>query len=438
MMQILRWFLAVTVMTLSAARATHAAPADELKALLEQGRPAVAYALAKKNPQELGNAVFDFYFGIAAIDSGHAGEGVLALERYVINFPGNVQARLELARGYFILGDDARARDEFTDILKVSPPPEVTVKVERYLDAIRSRESAYQTSASAFIEYGFGYDSNINGGLSRATATVPNFGVITIANSGRKTDSGFSQLNGGVAITHPLAPGTALFGSMSGDFKMHASGKEFDQGSRGISGGASYLKDNNLFRATLSFNQMDVNHGRFRSSTGLTGEWTHQINELQTIGGLLQHSTLDYPGNNNLRDSRLTVAGLNYRLALIGKWQPMVLISGNLGREDNQRGRDDLARNIRGLRTALSMTPLPKWALSLGATHQQSEHAAQDTLFATTRRDDYYSLDLSASYALRNNLSLRGEAIVARNHSNQELYKYRREVFAIKIRHDLK
>ncbi len=437
-MVVSRWILTVAALTSATVSASHAAPADELKALLEQGKPAAAYALAKQNPQELGNSVFDFYFGIAAVDSGRAGEGVLALERYVINFPGNVQARLELARGYFILGDDARARDEFTDILKAAPPPEVAVKIERYLDAIRSRESAYRTSAGAFIEYGLGYDSNINGGISKSNVILPNFGLVTIASSGVKTGSGFSQLTAGVAITHPLAPGKALFGSMSGDFKSHASGKEFDQGSHGISAGASYLKDKNLFRATLSFNQMDVDHGRFRSTTGLTGEWTRQLDEFQVIGGLLQYSTLDYPGNNDSRDSRLTVAGLNYRLAFIGKWQPMLLVSGNLGREDNQRGRDDLARDILGLHAALSVTPLPKWALSIRGTSQQSGYAAPDTLFTTTRRDNYNSLDLIASYALRSNLSLRGEAVVARNHSNQELYRYRREVFTIKIRHDLK
>ena len=94
---------------LSIAGAAFAAPADDVKALIEKGDSAAAYALGKKNPQELGIPVFDFYFGVAAVDSGHAGEGVLALERYVTNFPDNLQARLELARGYFVLGEDLRA-----------------------------------------------------------------------------------------------------------------------------------------------------------------------------------------------------------------------------------------------------------------------------------------------------------------------------------------
>src|SRR3990170_4348222 len=92
---------ALAAMLVFFAQAALAAPAEDLRALLEQGRSGDAYALGRQHPEELGKPEFDFYFGISAVDSGHAGEGVLALERYVIQFPGNDRARLELARGYF-------------------------------------------------------------------------------------------------------------------------------------------------------------------------------------------------------------------------------------------------------------------------------------------------------------------------------------------------
>ena len=56
-----------------------ASTADQIKALSAQGKAAEAYALGKQHPEELGNPAFDFYFGVAATDAGHAGEGVLAL-----------------------------------------------------------------------------------------------------------------------------------------------------------------------------------------------------------------------------------------------------------------------------------------------------------------------------------------------------------------------
>ncbi|HEX2565736.1 MAG TPA: tetratricopeptide repeat protein, partial [Burkholderiales bacterium] len=102
-----------------------AATADDVKALVDQGKAADAYALGRQHPEELGNPAFDFYYGVAAVDSGHAGEGVLALERYVANFPDNQAARLELGRAYFVLGDDVRAREEFDNVQKTNPPANV-------------------------------------------------------------------------------------------------------------------------------------------------------------------------------------------------------------------------------------------------------------------------------------------------------------------------
>ena len=104
---------ALAALLLVACGKSFAAPADELRALLEQGRPADAYALGRSRSEELGKPEFDFYYGVAALDSGHAGEGVLALERYVVRFPDNDRARLELARGSFrrTVSNSSRAGD---------------------------------------------------------------------------------------------------------------------------------------------------------------------------------------------------------------------------------------------------------------------------------------------------------------------------------------
>jgi hypothetical protein len=425
-------------LALAFAQAAIAAPADDIKALVDKGNSAAAYALGKKHPEELGKPEFDFYFGVAAIDSGHAGEGVLALERYTINFPRNVQARLELARGYFILGDDLRAREEFNEVLKTSPPPAVVANIDRYLDAIRARESAYRTTAGVFVEVGVGYDSNINGGVTSANVVLPNFGLVTIAPAGVKINSTFGQLTAGANVVHPVAPGVAVFGSVLGDYKLHSSHDEFDQGSLGVAGGVSYLKDKNQYRASLSFNQMDVDYNRFRNVTGITGEWMHQLDELRGLGAFLQYAELDYAGNNDARDAHYTGIGLSYRHAFIGKWQPLMVLSGSFAQEDNRRNRDDLGREIFGLRAAVSLTPAPKWGASAGATYQNSDYDAADVLFGTTRKDKYYALDLTASYAWTKKLSLRGEVVLSKNSSNLELYEYKRELFAVKLRYDFK
>jgi tetratricopeptide (TPR) repeat protein len=432
----LRLFLAIYVALL--ATSVSAAPADDIKALLLKGSAKAAYELGKNHPDQLGNAAFDFYFGVAAVDSGHAGEGVLALERYLINHPANREAQLELARGYFMLGDYIRAREEFAAVLKMNPPREVVVNIDRYLDAIRARESVYRTTAGAFLEFGGGYDSNINGGVSNSSVNLPGLGVLTVGQAGVKTSASFMQLTGGANISHPVAPGVALFAGISGDFRSHGAHREFDQNSAGVAGGISYLKEQNLFRATLNYSTLNVDYRKFRDVAGIAGEWIRQLDELNTISGSVQYAKLDYSTNNNVRDSNLTGVSAGYRRNFVAAWQPLISISGSYAKEDNERNRDDLARDIYGLRAVVAASPAPRWALSTGFSYQQSNYEVRDILSRDPRRDKYYGVDAIVSYAITKELSVRGEAMLSINRSNIELYEYKRAMLAVKLRYEFK
>ena len=417
-----------------------AAPADEVKALLDKGNAAGAYALGKQHPQELGNPVFDFHFGVAAIDSGHAGEGVLALERYVVNFPDNVNARLELARGYFVMGDDQRAREEFNGVLAAKPPAAVVANIERFLDALRSRESTYRTTAGLFMEVGYGYDSNVNGGVSSANINLPVFGSVAIGQAGVKTRSNFTWLAVGGQISHPVAPGLAVFagGQIDGKFNSSGDAQQFDQGNLAVSGGVSYFKDRDFYRLTASHSEVSVDYNRFRNVNSLSGEWLHQIDELQTISPFVQTAQFAYTGDNRVRDAEFNAVGIGYRKAFIDKWQPLLTANINTGKERNTEGRPDLGREMYGGRIALAITPVPKWALSVGGTFQKSRYSAEDALLATTRKDNYYAADAVASYAYTRDLSLRAELLLSKNDSNLELYTYRRDMLTFKLRYDLR
>ncbi|MGE5641126.1 MAG: tetratricopeptide repeat protein, partial [Clostridia bacterium] len=294
-----------------------AAPADDVKALMDQGKAADAYALGKQHPEELGNPAFDFYYGVSAIDAGHAGEGVLALERYVANFPDNLQARLELARGYYVLGDDARAREEFAVVQKANPPAGVQANIQRFIDAIRARESQYKTTAGFYAEAGIGYDSNVNGGLNSPNITLPIFGPVTLT-TGVKLHDNFLTFAAGGTITHPIAPGVALFGTASADAKANNQQTAFDQSNVNLAGGASFIQDKNLWRVTGSYSELAVGHDWYRQATGLAGEVNHQLDELQTVSGFVQYAKLEYQPPQDVRNADLWALGAGYRRAFIG------------------------------------------------------------------------------------------------------------------------
>jgi hypothetical protein len=415
-----------------------AAPADDIKALVEQGKAADAYSLGAKTPELLGQPAFDFYFGVAAIDSGHAGEGVLALERYIVNFPDNANARLELARGYFVLGEDARAHEEFDRVTKTKPPATVQANIDRFLDAIRSRESRYSTTAGFYLEAGYGYDSNVSGGVSNSNISLPVFGSVVVNQAGVKAGSSYSWLAVGGQVSKPIAPGLAIFGAAQADGKFNNANNLFDQNNISGAVGLTYLQNKNFYRATLSHSEVAVDDKRFRDVDSIAGEWHRQIDELQTVSPFVQYAQLRYTGNNQPRDADFYALGLGYRKTFIGNWQPLLTANINGAQEHDIRDRPDLGRDMYGGRLALSVTPVPKWAVAVGGTYQHSRYQGPDELLLTTRKDNYYAIDATVSYAYSRDLSIRLELLGSKNDSNLELYAYRRDMATLKVRYDFK
>ena len=435
-----------------------AAPADEIRSLLEQKKAEDAYQLGRASPELLGDSAFDFFYGIAAIDAGLPGEGVLALERYILVFPNNGDARFQLARGYFILGEDQRARDEFETLLPSSTGNQ-KIAIERYLDAIRTRESRYQPTAKAYVEAGLGVDTNINAGLSSgATPQIPGLGTLPAVSSNsisaREQDT-FLAASAGVQGTYPVSPGVSLYGAGGVDVRRHLGSNNdiFDQRSLGATGGVSYLKERNLYKAGAFLSQSWVDNQSYVLSYGLNGEWNHQLDQFNrlTLGAQLArfdyddmyiYLTKDKAGGPVL--SQATVRNSDF-IGVSGAWahalampyQPVITVSANYGEERNQRNRADLSRDIVGARASFAMTPAERWGVSAGIGYQESKHRDIFTTGSVRRYDTTWSLDGSVSYFYTKQFSVRGEAQILDQGSNIGLFRYGREVVSVKARYEL-
>lgn len=432
---------AVLAALLLAVPAAWATPADDIRALLEQGRSAEAYALGQKHPGELGKPEFDFYFGIASTDSGHAGEGVLALERYVVQFPDNIRGRLELARAYFVLGEMVRAREEFENVTRRRPPAEVQATIDRFMDSIRAQESRYTPTGSLWIEAGAGYDSNTNSGVGNGLISVPALGnlQLQLAQTGVKSGDSFLSLAGGAQGSLPVAPGVALQGGLQfdGKYQSNAFDRQFDQANLSAHGGVSVIKDRDLFRASLSYTTLLVDYNRFREVGAVGGEWHRQVDERNTASVFAQYARLNYP-SSAVRNADFYALGVGWRRAFQHALQPVMQLQGLVAQEKNDASpvRNDLARNLYTLRAGASLTPAPAWSVSGGLNYTRSNFKAADPLFAQTRKDDYYGIDASVSYRWSKKTTIKAEYTHSDNRSNLSLYKYDRDVIAVKVRYE--
>lgn len=433
-----------------------AAPADDVIALLEQGNDREAYEIGKAAPEALGTPLFDFYFGLAALNAGVPGEGVLALERYLLQFPDNRSAQFQLARGYFILGEDQRAREEFSNLALASTATELDT-ITRFLDAIRARESRYKPTASAFAEVGIGSDTNINSGVkSGQVAGLPAGFVVAAGQSSMKQSDTFTSATAGVQGVYPVAPGVALYGGGALATRIHnkSTSDVYDQRSISLQGGVSVLRGRSLYRAGIDLTDLSVHNQKYLSLTSLVGEWQYQSDQFNRYAFAVQQSQQTYQNINtffdvnktisvasgaDVRNSNLTNLTTSWTRTLAHRWNPVFNAALNMGFERNRKNRADLSRDLWGARVGVTAQPLPKWTMSTALSYQNSQYAAD---FApgllSARRDQFYALDLAASYALHRNWSLRGEYQHVNQRSNIGFFEYTRDAVAVKLRYDFK
>lgn len=414
-------------------------PSDDLKALLEKGKTAEAYQLGRKTPDELGNPAFDFYFGVAAVNSGKASEGVLALERFLLNFPDNDVARLELARGYFLAGESGRAKEEFEAILAKKPAPDVTRVIGEYLDVIKERDTKYASSAAWYVELGGGSDSNVQSGVDSPDISLPVFGPVTLADGAVRRSDRFSLVSGGARLTFPLRRNVQLFGTVAGESRQNREFDTFDQEFFSFGGGVNLIGEKSATRFSFTQALQTIDHVKYRDTATLTGEFGYQLAPSTSASLGVQLAQFRYGGDNAVRDADYNAVTLGMRQRLSGAWRKDFDFSLSYGREEAKLGdRQDLSRDLWGGHFGVNISPLPSWTFSTGLSVLKSDYKATDPLLLVTRDDRYFSFDLGAAYQLSRSWSLRAEYSRSRNKSNIPLYEYKRHLGSFKVRYDFK
>ena len=124
----------------------------EAQALVQEGRfdeaLEVMRPMARDNPDDKDVL---FLFGLAATGAAQQpgiadakrhvllDEAIAAFRTMLIDRPDLVRVRLELARAFFLKGEDSLSRRHFERVLAGSPPAVVAANVRRFLSEIRAR-----------------------------------------------------------------------------------------------------------------------------------------------------------------------------------------------------------------------------------------------------------------------------------------------------------
>ena len=135
---------------------------DQAAELIKQKNFKPAYELLEPFESErAGEIDYDYLLGVAAIESGQVSRGIFALERVLAQQPNHLSARAMIAKGYFRGGEAENARAEFQNILGQSDDPQLKKLIEDNMSAV-DKATGQATTFAAFIDGGWGFDSNIN------------------------------------------------------------------------------------------------------------------------------------------------------------------------------------------------------------------------------------------------------------------------------------
>ena len=221
----------------------------EGRTLVEEGR--FEEALGILRPLARGRAVEAnvlFLIGLAATGASQQpdladdereallDEAIASLRAVLINRPDLVRVRLELARAFFLKGEDSLARGHFERVLAGRPPAPVVANVQRFLAEIRARRRWTMYLGAAMSP-----DSNIGGASDERIIYINDLPFRRDAEELTTSGIGVSVWTGG-EYQYPL--GDRLRLRLGGDLsRQDYGGSKFDQTSVSVHAGPRWLVD---------------------------------------------------------------------------------------------------------------------------------------------------------------------------------------------------
>ena len=406
---------------------------DRARRLLQEKNPQAAYRLLQPlESQRAGDPEYDYLLGIAALDSGERERAVFALERVLAVNPNHAQARAEIARAYFEMGEKVNAKREFQNVRATNPPEAVKQTIDRYLSAL----GVGATQLSGFLEIGFGWDSNVNSATASSQIAIPALGgiVVDLDPSGVKMHDTFRTAAGSVNLMYGFTPEWAVVAGAAANGKFNAHQDQFDTRTADGNLGLRWSGGKETITAGYQLQDLRVNSEDFRKSNGVVAQWQHSTSESGQVSLFLQATDLEYP-SQPIRDARRTIVGIAFGYGWDTPSKPVVFGSLYGGSEKEKAenvaklGHKPIGGRLGGQVSVASDTVL--FGL---LSYERREYGGDELAFLVTRRDSQVDLSLGMKYALSPLWLLALQVAYTDNHSNIELNTYDRTMVSLSLR----
>ena len=268
---------------------------NRARALIEAGSHGPALALlrplAAKAAERPDRADILFLTGLAAtraaerpgradgVRAALLDEAVAALRAILVERPGLVRVRLELARAFFLKGEDTLAREHFERVLAGNPAAAMQANIRGFLDAMQARRRWSMSLGAALTS-----DSNLNAASAGDTVHIFGLPFRRAPEAGPKPGLGVAVW-GGAEYRHPL--GERLRLRLGGNAsRVEHGNRAFDRTSLSVHAGPHWLAGPGAEVALLASARQHLAAGeRHSRETGVRFELARRLSRKLTAEG---------------------------------------------------------------------------------------------------------------------------------------------------------
>ena len=419
------YYLAVTLAAPVVANA-RAVDYRAINNLIISGSAQAAYEQLLEIEDELsGDVQFDYFLGLAALESGNPQAASFALERALTVDPNFIPARFAMARALYGSGIYDLAKDEFEAIKQVDPPANVESAIDEYLEAIEARTAS--TLVSYYLEGGAGYDSNVNGGTDNTSVFLPSISATIALTSGTAEQDFYATARLGAELRHSVSEQTLFRMSASGGHREYLSSDGLELTDYGVATGMDYTVGDDAFSFDMSLRRTELDFADYQTLFGVSGAWQHSWDTTLRSVVFVQHNRNRFiKATDSSNDSNLSLMGVSISKALGPESTTVVSLSA-YGGFDRERGtRTDGDKTLLGLSVAGQKLLMPRAQLFGSASLQLSDYSRTNALFLRERDDTEVSASIGVRWQPQANWLITPQLSYRRNDSNIPLNEYDR------------
>lgn len=397
-----------------------------------------AYQLMQKHADEhAGVFEYDYLLGQLAMDVGKPVEAIFVLERALDQKPDFAPARAELARAYFIIGENKNAKVEFEIVQKTEMPEASRRLMERYILAIDDRLFGNTSDTSFYLSAGLGYDTNVNTSPSTRLVALPS-GVIELSSpEDREKDSAAATLEAGGKFSHALKSNLRLYGNA--DLRFYQLFDEDNFSTQITDGllGLHLMHGRNQYKAALIAQNFTLDGSSSRNLFGLNTQWLHAVDAMNQLSLFGQYAAIRFP-KNNLFDLNQLSAGATWVHLFENVYQPIMHLTVYFGDENEQASDAEyIGRDYFGLRLGTRVKTSAKLIWSGVISYQKSHYGGPFPFSGGVTRDDrYLDISVAVDYEINKNWRLTPEITYSENTSDLGFFDYERLKSLVALRVD--